>query len=112
MAKNIKRIAELLGAEVVAEVPDVGGGAWGAARLAEIVQTLQARLEPGQGQRPGRPTDATWVHRAKIPMSEATARKIARLAERASREGRRVSTMQMAAQLLEEVVAGIPDAEE
>lgn len=45
-------------------------------------------------------------------MSEATARKIARLAERASREGRRVSTMQMAAQLLEEVVAGIPDAEE
>lgn len=53
MAKNIKRIAELLGAEVVAEVPDVGGGAWGAARLAEIVQTLQARLEPGQGQGPG-----------------------------------------------------------
>jgi hypothetical protein len=111
MAKNIRRIAELLGADVVTEVPDVGGGAWGAARLAEIVQALQGRLEPGQGQRPGRPTDATWVHRAKIPMSEATARKIARLAERASREGRKVSTMQMAAQLLEEAVASIPDAE-
>ena len=84
------------GADVVTEVPDVGGGAWGAAPLAEIVQALQGRLEPGQGQRPGRPTDATWVHRAKIPMSEATAR----LAERASREGRKVSMMEMAAQLL------------
>ena len=111
MAKNIRRIAELLGADVMAEAPDVGGGVWGAARLAEIVQALQGRLEPGRGQRPGRPTDATWVHRAKIPMSEATSRKIARLAERASREGRKVSTMQMAAQLLEEAVASIPDAE-
>jgi hypothetical protein len=44
-------------------------------------------------------------------MNEATAQKIARLAERASREGRKVSTMQMAAQLLEEAVASIPDAE-
>lgn len=110
MAKNIKRIAELLGAEVVTDVPDVGGGVWGAARLAEIVQALQARLEPGCGRRPGRPTDAAWVHRAKIPMSEATAHKIARLAERASREGRKVSTMQMAAQLLEEAVAHIPES--
>jgi hypothetical protein len=111
MAKNIRRIAELLGADIVTEVPDVGGGVWGAARLAEIVQALQGRLEPGRGQRPGRPTDATWVHRAKIPMSEATARKIALLAERASHEGRKVSTMQMAAQLLEEAVASIADAE-
>jgi hypothetical protein len=109
MAKNIKKIAELLGAKIAAETPEVGGGAWGAARLAEIVQTLQARLEPGQGQRPGRPTDATWVHRAKIPMSDATARKIARLAELASREGRKVSTMQMAAQLLEQAAASVPD---
>jgi hypothetical protein len=43
-------------------------------------------------------------------MSEATARKIAQLAECASRKGRKVSTMQMAAQLLEEAVANIPDA--
>ncbi len=106
MAKNIRRIATLLGADVVAEVPDVGGGVWGAARLAEIVQALQGRLEPG------RPTNATGVHQAKILMSEATARKIARLAELASRAGRKISTMQMAAQLLEEAVASIPDAEE
>jgi len=33
MAKNIRRIAELLGADVVTEVPDVGAGAWGAAHL-------------------------------------------------------------------------------
>ncbi len=110
MAKNIRRIAELLGADVVTEGPDVGGGVWGAARLAEIVQALQGRLEPGRGQRPGRPTDATWGHRAKIPMREMTARKIALLAEGASRKGRKVSTMQMAAQLLEEAVTSLPDA--
>lgn len=33
MAKNIETIAEGLGAKVVAQVPDVGGGAFGAAQL-------------------------------------------------------------------------------
>ena len=45
------------GAKVVARVPQTGGGAFGAARLAAIVERLQARLMPGQGKRPGRPTD-------------------------------------------------------
>ena len=30
-------------------------------RLARLVETMQARLKPGQGRRPGRPTDANWV---------------------------------------------------
>lgn len=56
MVKNIEEIAERLGAERVGQVPDVGGGAYGAARLARIIETLQARLVPGQGLRAGRPT--------------------------------------------------------
>jgi hypothetical protein len=109
MAKNVGKIADLLGASVVGTVPDTGGGAFGAARLARAVQALQARLEPGQGQRPGRPTDASWERHPKVPMSEATEQKLVRLAERASTAGRKVSPMQLAAQLLEEAVANLPD---
>ena len=56
MARNIKRIAEVMGAQVVARVPNTGGGAFGAARLAAIVATFQHRLKPSIGRRPGRPT--------------------------------------------------------
>ena len=48
MAKNIKKIAAGLGATVVRKVPHIGGGAFGAARMAHIVATIQARLEPGK----------------------------------------------------------------
>jgi hypothetical protein len=109
MAKNIERIAAGLGAEVVGKVPHTGGGAFGAARLAQIVATLQARLEPGQGLRPGRPTDAAWVRHPKVPMSEATRQRLARLAEQSSTVGRKVSPMQIAAQLLEDALARIPE---
>ncbi len=34
MAKNIERIADKLGARIAGQVPDLGGGAFGAARLA------------------------------------------------------------------------------
>ena len=109
MADNIKRIAERLGAEVVGQVPDAGGGAFGAARMAKSIKGLQARLTPGQGKRAGRPSDASWVRHPKIPMSEATGRRLLRLAERASVSGRKVSPMQIAAQILEEALAGLPD---
>jgi hypothetical protein len=105
MAKNIEQIAQQLGAKVVCQVPDVGGGAFGMARLAGIVAALQHRLQPGQGQRPGRPTDARWVHHPKVPMSEETRGGLARLAELASTPERKLSPMQVAAQLLEETVA-------
>ena len=104
MAKNIQTLSKLLGAEVVAQVPDVGGGAFGAARLAKI---LQARLEPGRGQRPGRPTDSTWTRHPKVPMSETVERKLIRLAKQVSTAERRVSPMQVAAQLLEQAVQEI-----
>ena len=84
MAKNIDTIAARLGAKVVAQVPEVGGGAFGAARLAGIIEQLRSRLVPGQG----RPTDARWVRHPKVPMSESTERRLIRLAEQASASGR------------------------
>jgi hypothetical protein len=105
MAKNVKEIAALLGAQVITEVPETGGGAFGAARLGALIAALQARLRPGQGKRPGRPSDPSWQRAPKVPMSVETERQLIRLAEQASRSGRRVSPMQVAAQLLEEAVA-------
>jgi hypothetical protein len=109
MAKNIKRIAEGLGAKVIGRVPDVGGGAFGAARLAGIVEKLQGRLVPGQGKRAGRPSDASWVRHPKVPMSDETRRRLSLLATRASAGGRKVSPMQLAAQILEEALAGMSE---
>jgi hypothetical protein len=109
MAKNINQIAERLGAEVIGQVPDTGGGAFGAARLAKCIEGLQARLVPGQGKRPGRPSDANWVRHPKIPLSEATRQRLLRLAERASSGGRKISPMQIAAQILEDALSGVPE---
>src|SRR3954451_6113872 len=109
MARYIKRKAEGLGAKVVGQVPAVGGGAFGAARLARAIETLQTRLVPGEGRRPGRPSDASWVRHPKVPMSEATRQRLTRLAEQSSRGGRKVSPMQIAAQILEEALAGVPE---
>src|SRR4051794_7481795 len=102
MAKNIRQIAELMGAKIVGTVPDVGGGALGMARLAHI---LQERLEPGQGRRPGRPTDANWTSRSKIPLSRETEQALEEMAEQINATGgRKVTPMQVAALLLEEAV--------
>lgn len=109
MAKNREKLAELLGAKIIAEVPDVGGGAFGMARLAQL---LHRRLIPSQGERPGRPTDSSWVLRPKVPMSEETATKLAKIAEALSTSERRVSPMQVAAHLLEEAVGGLRIATE
>lgn len=107
MAKNIRRIADRLGAKVVGHVPDVGGGAFGAARLAAIVETLRSRLVPGQGRRAGRPTNPNWIRHPKVPMSKATEQRLSRLAEQASASGRKVSPMQVAAQILEEALLSL-----
>jgi hypothetical protein len=104
MAKSIKKIAKSLGAKIVSQVPETGGGAFGAARLGDIVVKLQGRLRPSQGIRPGRPTDPAWTKTPKVPMSRKTATKLAKLAARVSKTGRRVSPMQLAAQLLEDAV--------
>jgi len=104
MPKNPQEFAELFGAKIIGEVPDVGGGPFGMARLAHL---MHQRLTPSQGQRPGRPTDSTWQDRPKVPMSEATQRRLAEIAEQMSTPRRRVSPMQVAAQLLEEAVRSV-----
>jgi hypothetical protein len=109
MARNINRIADRLGATVVGQVPETGGGAFGAARLARIIEALQARLVPGQGRRAGRPSDASWERHPKVPMSVATEQRLVMLAEQASTAGRKVSPMQLAAQILEDALASIPE---
>ncbi len=83
--------------------------AFGAARLARIVETLQGRLVPGQGKRAGRPSDASWVRHPKVPMSNETQRRLSLLAARASTSGRKVSPMQIAAQILEAALDETPD---
>ncbi|MBX3411555.1 MAG: hypothetical protein KF708_02465 [Pirellulales bacterium] len=99
MAKNIKKIAQRLGATIVGDVPDVGGGTIGMARLAKI---MADRLEPSRGKRPGRPTDPSWNHYGKVPMSDATMAQLTTLAESVSTDDRKISPMQLAAQLLED----------
>jgi hypothetical protein len=49
------------------------------------------------------------VRHPKVPMSPATERRLIRLAKQASTAKRKISPMQLAAQILEEVVAGLPD---
>lgn len=100
MSERTKRIAKKLGATVVARFPETGGGAFGAARLA----ALRARLQPRVGVRPGRPTDSSWNLRRKIPLSAGTLRKLEQIAAEVSDSDRKVSPMQVAAQLLEQGV--------
>src|SRR5262249_3327193 len=105
---SIDRLADSLGATIVAELPRTGGGAFGAARLARIVGDLQRELVPSRGKRPGRPTMSGWSLRPKVPMSVATKRRLVQLARQAGSPEREVSPMQIAARLLEEVLAALP----
>jgi hypothetical protein len=102
MAGNIEDLAKKLGAEVRGTVPDYSAGAFGIAKLA---QTLRARLEPGHGKRPGRPSNPAWSKRSKVPLAEVTEERLQQLARMLSDENRKVSPMQVAAQLLEEATA-------
>jgi hypothetical protein len=104
MPTNPQEFADLFGAKLVGEVPDVGGGPFGMARLAHL---LHRRLTPSQGERPGRPTDSTWVSRPKVPMTEATQCRLAEIAAELSTPERQVSPMQVAAQLLEEALSRV-----
>ena len=72
--------------------------------MARLAHHLHQRLTPSQGERPGRPTNPDWVTRCKVPMSAATVTRLAQLAEEMSSDRRRVSPMQVAAQLLEEAL--------
>ncbi len=104
MPQDPQEFAGLFGAKLIGEVPDTGAGPFGMARLAHL---MHQRLTPSKGERPGRPTDSTWNSRPKVPMSEKTRRRLAEIAKAMSTPERQVSPMQVAAQLLEEVVARV-----
>jgi hypothetical protein len=60
------------------------------------------------GSPPGSPTtNPDWVTRCKVPMSDATVRRLAELDEEMSTAERKVSPMQVAAQLMEEALGRV-----
>ena len=99
MTLDPKQVAERLGAEHFGHVPDISGGAFGMARLAELLkQRLDARDTRKQG------SAVAWVLNSKVPMSAETERLLIALADKLSTPERRVSPMDLAAQLLRESV--------
>ena len=102
MAKNVETLAKKLGATVMGTVPDYSAGAFGMAKLAE---TLQERLEPSVGKRPGRPSNPAWSKRPKVPMAPETEQRLKELAGLLSAGERQVSPMQVAALILEQATA-------
>jgi hypothetical protein len=77
-------------------------GTWKSSALKRFGNRLRSRLAPGQGERPGRPSDPTWTVQRKLSMNAETLATLERLAESLSTEQRRVSPMQVAALLVEE----------
>lgn len=75
---------------------------WESNLLDEFGQRLRSRLAPGQGERPGRPSDPTWTVQRKLSMNEETLATLERIAESLSTDARRVSPMQVAALLVED----------
>ena len=95
MTLDPNKIAERLGATKVAQVPDVSGGAFGMAQLAEL---LKQRLDARGRRKPGAATG--WVLNPKVPISAETERQLIALAEKLSTPERRVNPLDLAAELL------------
>jgi hypothetical protein len=85
-------------------LPDVGGGAFNAARLAQI---WHQRLAPGVGKRPGYPTNRRWTKHPKLPGSAQTLDSLQEFSVKFISDKRKVSPMQIAGQLLEECVVQV-----
>lgn len=75
---------------------------WESDPLESFGQRLRSRLAPGQGERPGRPSDPTWTVQRKLSMNAETLATLERIAESLSTDQRRVSPMQVAALLVED----------
>ncbi|MHB8974452.1 MAG: hypothetical protein ACYC3X_29025 [Pirellulaceae bacterium] len=79
-----------------------GVGTWELDELASFGERLRSRLAPGQGERPGRPSDPSWTLQRKLSMSPRTLATLERLAEELTTSERSVSPMQVAAMIVED----------
>ncbi len=79
----------------------------GTDQLKALGERLRQRLEPGRGERPGRPSDPSWTIQRKLSMNEKTLALLERAADAVSNNERRVSPMQIAALLIEDATQGI-----
>ncbi len=104
MAANIKKIAELMGAEIVGKIPHVGGGPFGAARLAYLYQRRQQML---------REQEAAMGDLCifEIYLKAPTAKKLVEIAERMSTPEHMISASEVAALIVEDAVAHYEDTE-
>ena len=75
--------------------------------LSVLGDRLRKRLEPGRGERPGRPSDPTWTVQRKLSMNERTLEMLVMAADAVSTDERRVSPMQIAALLIEDATQGL-----
>lgn len=101
MAENIDRIIKKLGAKRLGRLSKMSKIKAGIKGIIQLSETLRTRLKSSPYRRSGRPTDKSWVKRPKVPMSEATFDTLTRLSDEISCERRKVSPMQVAAELLE-----------
>ena len=79
----------------------------GTDEIEALGERIRRRLEPGKGERPGRPSDPTWTVQRKLSMTEETLTLLERAADAVSTDERRVSPMQIAALLIEDATQGI-----
>jgi hypothetical protein len=96
MADEIEELARLLGAKIVGQVPDAGGGVLGAAHLAKVYQARMTEIQAA----PARTPKGEGVL-LEIPISEAAAQALAELAAVVSKPGRRRSPGEIARALLQ-----------
>ena len=93
-------------------------GRWHLARLHPVAADrpraggCPGRLRSVRGCDSVRAGLGSWLRHPKVPMNDETRRRLSLLADQAGAEGRKVSPMQIAAQILEDALAGVagPDA--
>jgi len=103
MATNIDKIARLLGAEIVEQVPETGPGLLGAYRIADQVSRLQFARSSITSQNVHRQVSLDRQNR-QLSLSEATFDKLEVLAKKTSVGSEPISPVELAAQLLEAAV--------
>ncbi len=102
---NSREIGEALGASHIIERP---AGRQPSLDFLTLMKSLHSQLLPGQGRRPGRPTNPAWEFKRQVPFARETWSLLQRYADALSTPERRVSPAQLAASILEQVVVGTP----